>query len=95
MAAVALAIQELVDRDGYSRGRAAALLVRQIPRDDDPPKDDDVSFRHVFDERFLLQPLLNVVTALYFSFIILFLFSPSFVSCSFRFSGSCHHLAIL
>ena len=76
MAAVALAIQKLVDRDGYSRGRAAALLVRQIPRDDDPPKDDDVSFRHVCDKRFLLQPLLNVVTALYFSFIIFFYFHP-------------------
>ncbi len=43
MAAVSRALQELIEHDGYSRERATALLIRQIRREDEHPKDDDVS----------------------------------------------------
>lgn len=42
-AAVSRTLQGLIELDGYSRERATALLIRRIRREDDPPKDDDVS----------------------------------------------------
>jgi hypothetical protein len=42
--AVSRTLQELIEQDGYSRERATALLIRHIRREDEPPKDDEVSY---------------------------------------------------